>query len=65
MSEYVKNQNTQKDMQKRIQNNGALRNNNYMRPSSANSKRKDGVPGGPNDNAGIIDMNQNMRQFIA
>ena len=49
-------------MQKRIQNNGALRSNNYMRPSSANSKRKDGVPVGPNDN---IDMNQNMRQFIA
>ena len=55
MSDYVKNQNTQKEMQKRIAggpgasgpgtaaaNGVSLRNNNFMRPASANAKRKDG-----------------------
>ena len=56
MSDYVKNQNTQKEMQKRMAGGGpgasgpgtaaangvSLRNNNFMRPSSANAKRKDG-----------------------
>ena len=38
-----------------------LRNNNFMRPSSANAKRKDGSVGGdPNDF-----NNANMRQLLA
>jgi len=42
MSEYVKNQS--KEIQKRVNSQGAkggLRNNNFMRPSSANAKRKE------------------------
>jgi len=56
LTEYVKNQNTQKEIQKRMSGPGVtgapgggsgangvnLRNNNFMRPSSANAKRKEG-----------------------
>ena len=58
MTNYVNNQNTQKEMQKRMSGPGVnanggngvgLRNNNFMRPSSANAKRKDGGQGASND----------------
>jgi len=72
LSDYVKNQNTSKEMQKRMNNTsqhgagGAVgqtgpqqaRNNNFMRPSSANAKRKDlGNAGMP----GQSDFNVNLR----
>lgn len=71
LSDYVKNQNTSKELQKRINNGNAggpnqvgqslpqqARNNNFLRPSSANAKRKDlGNHGMP----GQSDFNVNLR----